>query len=165
MGKRLLERELRKVRRFAFRGHSSAYRYIREHFEQITAAGFGSDDGPPWQKLVELLTRAGQLNAKRQPLKAPAVAAVFKRVRRDVAKERSYQLTGVKPARHQPSRALATWQPPVARSPPAAHSGSPGQAVASPPARASPNPPVSGAVPGEDSFDRAFRRLAERSGR
>ena len=160
MGGKVLERELRKARRSAFRGRSSLYRYIREHFKELTAAGFGSDDGPSWQTLTETLTRAGQVNAREQPLKRSAVIAVFKRVQRDVAKERSYQLTGVKAVRHQPSRAPATWQPPVSQPQPPTRTSEPAPARGGLPAQtADPGDPPPG------SWEYVRRELAKMSGR
>lgn len=142
---------------------SSLFWWLFDHHDEIRHPASGKRI--TWAPVVAQVAALGLTDRDGKPATPGTVRLTWYRVRQEVARRRAAQLTGMNPARHQPSRAPADWQPPVARYPPQMRPGSAGQAATPTPSSAQSKPSVSGAAPEEDSWDRAWRRLDERSGR
>jgi len=117
-----------------------------------------------WAPIAAEAAALGLTDRDNKPASPEVARLTWYRVRQEVARRRALEPVAVMPARHQPSRAPANWQPPVARSPPEARPAHAGPAAASVPSRPPQSSPAPGVASEESSFDRAFRRLAERSG-
>ncbi len=97
----------------AYRRRTEMYRWLRARYAKISA--LLEELEPPWEVIAAEMAAEGVLGRTGNVPTARGARRVWDCVCRDVARDRSYQLTGVKPARQQPSRAPVTWQPPVAR--------------------------------------------------
>ena len=139
--------------------HSPLFWYMLEHHAAMLEATGGRR--VRWSpSLLAKLAALGLTDGEGKPPSMESARRTWRHVRAELAAQRSYQLTGVKPKRQQPSRMPATWQPPVAQPQPLASAPQPAPAHDSLLASTtdSDDPP-----PG--SWEYVRRQLAKMSGR
>jgi hypothetical protein len=167
------KRFARAMREAAYGGHSDMYRWLRKRYAQI--AGSLSVDKPAWRSVAAELATEGVVGARGQRPSAKSVREMWRRVCRDVERERAArEAEPGTPRRWKPPRSQSDWRPEPVRAlgPPATSRGDPVPAAAGLPKAADqggrsedPYAGLSNAEAAKLSFLRFRRQLASRSGR
>lgn len=103
----LLDRVIARSRETSYKGHSPAYRWLREHHARL-APVFASLD-PPLGEIAAEMASGGLTGGRGKPLTAKAVMRIWRRVCRDL--EADAAARECVPERVQPSRLPPTWRP------------------------------------------------------
>ena len=129
---------------------SPLFHWLSERYKALAPSVAGLR--PNWRVLRDRAIRENVTDADGKPPTNRIVRLTWRKVEREIAALRSYQLTGVKPARQQASRVSVTWQPPIAQPQPPAPATKPTQTI-------DPDDPPPG------SWEYVRRQLEKMSGR
>jgi len=105
----LLDRVAARARKHAYKCHSAAYRWLREHHAELVPL-FASQQ-PPWREIAAELTAGDVRGGKGKALTGRALASIWGRVCEDVAAAEAKRQAAQQKARLQPSRLPANWRP------------------------------------------------------